>query len=1237
MGAAGFFSMRLVHFVHASVKGVVLLLGMSLRIVSTPPLIGATVSFCCVGSTVGAAEQPTPKISYHLERGEAATTLRQFATISGSPVLFMMDKVQGEQTNAVNGEYSPIDALKQMLAGTSLEIMQEATVGGFVVGRQTMPVQREEEFRISNPQPQTKKMSRQSIPAKIRAWFAIAASTAASTAAFAAAPTTANTEEVLTLSPFEVHTDRDVGFAASSSLAGGRLSTELRDTPVAYSVVTRDFIEALGITDFAEAAQWTPNTTLALAVGGTANDVGNDSYNYTVRGAANGRPQRNFFLYYSPMDSYAIERYDFGRGPNAVLFGNGSLGGVSSSTTKMARFDRNGGEVSVGYGSWGKVRTTLDYNQVLSDKLAVRAAAMWTDADGWKDHQFDKSKGLFLTGTYKLTQKTSIRLETEVGSQQRNNTYSNLQDSLAGWDGTTVFNGALATKPANADAAGINLRGAGYWLYDGSSGQNAIMNYQGDPFTLSAEANQNVPISGIIRGSAPSFGAANSRLLYPVNLPAGMYDKAIAGSAFRLPSDSFTNAMDVPTLTQHFRDLQLTLDHRIGDVFIEMAIDHNRTKQFANTPDVRGGNVVYVDINKLLPNGATNPHFLQPYFDAGLRRYEDERNSDAFRLAVGTTKDFGKWGNYTVNMMGGYTVSDVNKIGVWNLSLAQNPDHRRWGASGQNLPSTDLILIRNYWNEPERPYTVPSSVRFINPLTGVDKTITPIWALEDDRSDSAQLIRSIYSYGIAAMTAKYWHEKIVILGAIRADNFYNYTRQQIAAGDYPLDWDGRTPYFKGQPPADYATLTYVKKDATGKAISAAQPADTRPRDANGTRLAQYNSDRFRDDYNGPAKNLTVYTPSVGGIVHLASWFNPYINYAETFNPPAIIQRLDSSFLPPTIAKGIDYGIRMSFLRGRVSVNVLQYENSEKNNAVDPGVQGNINTILSAAPLPALNNGSAIGRNLEQVPNVPGIVRDLQERTAKGKEVEIVANLTRSWRLMFNCAFPEIFTKNGLPDTIAYFKTNDTVLRKIVSDAGAIITTSASDPIGTATVNTGILVNDRSADVNAVVNAWNGLRNTRQSLVTGAAPKLTQDQPTMNIYTDYTFRTGKLKGLRLGAGWQWRGRMIIGNYGSQTIVDPSDSTKAIDDPTVDSTNPVRAPAWSNVQVNIAYSYLLKEHRELVFQLRVDNALNDRAPLWVNGTSTRPANGDYTSPAREPVRTNFTLRTPISYMLTTTLKF
>src|SRR5687768_171409 len=64
----------------------------------------------------------------------------------------------------------------------------------------------------------------------------------------------------IVLSPFVVDTAKDTGFVAATSLAGGRLATDLADTPAAYSVLTREFIDALNITDLAGAIEWTVNT-----------------------------------------------------------------------------------------------------------------------------------------------------------------------------------------------------------------------------------------------------------------------------------------------------------------------------------------------------------------------------------------------------------------------------------------------------------------------------------------------------------------------------------------------------------------------------------------------------------------------------------------------------------------------------------------------------------------------------------------------------------------------------------------------------------------------------------------------------------------------------------------------------------------------------------------------------------------------------------------------------------------
>src|SRR5438552_7328610 len=72
----------------------------------------------------------------------------------------------------------------------------------------------------------------------------------------AVAPNAAAKEEAVKLDPFKVGADQDVGFVAANALAGARISTPLKDTPVAYSVLTSEFLEAFNINDSAKASDF---------------------------------------------------------------------------------------------------------------------------------------------------------------------------------------------------------------------------------------------------------------------------------------------------------------------------------------------------------------------------------------------------------------------------------------------------------------------------------------------------------------------------------------------------------------------------------------------------------------------------------------------------------------------------------------------------------------------------------------------------------------------------------------------------------------------------------------------------------------------------------------------------------------------------------------------------------------------------------------------------------------------
>ncbi|MGH7955683.1 MAG: secretin and TonB N-terminal domain-containing protein [Opitutaceae bacterium] len=321
--------------------------------------------------------------NFNIAAADAPATLKVFMEQSGQEIVYPAAAVRGTKTNEVKGQFTPKEALDRMLAGTNL-IATQAPGGILSVTRAADPnapraAQTRSDRPVANPRIDAASGSKALPPSE---------------------------KDAIVLSPFEVTTDKDTGFAAAGSLAGGRLAGELRDTPVAYSVMTREFIDALGVVDLFEASEWSTGNTERLGTGNL--DLFGNTGEYMTRGFISvgtntgALTQRNFFPASNYGDSYNLERYDFGRGPNSILFGNGSLAGVSSSTTKRAKTDREFQTIKTSYGSWEYFRSELDVNQPLLDpKAAVRLSLLWQDSIGCRMNEFDNRRGAFLASTLK--------------------------------------------------------------------------------------------------------------------------------------------------------------------------------------------------------------------------------------------------------------------------------------------------------------------------------------------------------------------------------------------------------------------------------------------------------------------------------------------------------------------------------------------------------------------------------------------------------------------------------------------------------------------------------------------------------------------------------------------------------------------------------------------------------------------------------------------------------------------
>ncbi|HPK50607.1 MAG TPA: TonB-dependent receptor plug domain-containing protein [Opitutaceae bacterium] len=254
----------------------------------------------------------------------------------------------------------------------------------------------------------------------------------------APAPAPINESDIeIVLDPFEVNAEQDVGYAATSTLAGSRINTQLKDVGSAISVITSEFLGDTGATDSKSLLQYTTNTEVGSIQGNFTNassgnqqeegSFTNPNNSTRVRGLTSADNTRNFFITDIPWDAYNVDRIDMQRGANSILFGMGSPAGIINTTTKSAQF-RTFGEVEARYGSYDTNRFSIDYNhEILKDELAVRVDLLRNDEKYRQKPAYSLDKRVFGTARYEPKflnsgdHKTSIKANYESGSIKSNN------------------------------------------------------------------------------------------------------------------------------------------------------------------------------------------------------------------------------------------------------------------------------------------------------------------------------------------------------------------------------------------------------------------------------------------------------------------------------------------------------------------------------------------------------------------------------------------------------------------------------------------------------------------------------------------------------------------------------------------------------------------------------------------------------------------------------------------------
>ena len=528
------------------------------------------------------------------------------------------------------------------------------------------------------------------------------------------APEKHKDDDIFVLSPFTVQTTTDVGYEASSSLAGTGLNTKLTDLGATVSVITAKFLEDTGSINLSDILVYQANMEVSgfggnfsgatPSPGGVTNepDLGNGPVGTRVRGLAEATQAMNFYRTIIPMDGYNTDRVEVNRGANALLFGVGSPAGIINTSTQSADLRKQGGNVTFSGGSFGTWRASLNYNFVPArGEFALRAAAVTNREKYQQKFTYTDSDRRYVATAWDLKSlrnrgvlsSTTIRTSFEKGEIVSNNPRTlTPSDRISSW-----FD---ATLPEDLKALGAR----GKVGYDPTAGPFNTFSAALRNATLGVPENVNrsptfffqSPTATAPRDNIPTTATGqvllgrplvSNNVFYPstglTGTAVGAYTREMSRvrADYNLVDQGFYTAENLtdPTVFDFFNNLlagpnsqgdsklqnidvslqQLVLRRKAG---FELSFNRQNWEEGYQSLMNQSAPYISIDPNTKMWTGETNPNFGRPFIStAGTGSYV-ERKVDTARVKLFYELNLEeRWNNRLGGVLGKHVVSALGQ------------------------------------------------------------------------------------------------------------------------------------------------------------------------------------------------------------------------------------------------------------------------------------------------------------------------------------------------------------------------------------------------------------------------------------------------------------------------------------------------------------------------------------------------------------------------------------------------
>ena len=244
-------------------------------------------------------------------------------------------------------------------------------------------------------------------------------------------------EETVVLSPFEVTTSKDKGYKATNATSGTRLNTPIKDVPLNLEVITNDFLRDTGAKSLREGLRYSAGVVLESQADAFAEDDdnvssagANDPRGVTRRAGESTTKLRGFVIDQVLRDGFRrqysadwtnIGRVEVLRGPSALLYGVGSLGGVINYMPKLPEREEKT-YIGTSIGSHGLYRGEFDVTGPMgtgSWRPAYRVTGAYQERGDYTEHYRARHWTISPVFSFNPFKNTTILIDNEFGESKQ--------------------------------------------------------------------------------------------------------------------------------------------------------------------------------------------------------------------------------------------------------------------------------------------------------------------------------------------------------------------------------------------------------------------------------------------------------------------------------------------------------------------------------------------------------------------------------------------------------------------------------------------------------------------------------------------------------------------------------------------------------------------------------------------------------------------------------------------------